>query len=49
MELIEGIGWIMAGFITTLVTLELGWRLAKRHTKQSVGKPTLMKQEVRIQ
>jgi hypothetical protein len=34
MELIENIVWIASGFIATLVSMEIGWRLAsKKHTK----------------
>ena len=50
MEMTESIGWIMTGFISTLVTMEVAWRLAKAHARKvSVTKPTAMKQEVMIQ
>jgi hypothetical protein len=47
MELIENIGWIVVGFITTLVTMELAWKLARRQTKSSITKLVLMKQVAR--
>jgi len=43
MELIENIVWIVGGFITTLVTMELAWKLARRQTKKSITKPILIK------
>jgi hypothetical protein len=51
MEMIESIVWIMTGFISTLVTMEVAWRLAKTRTRKvSVTKPNLaMKQEVMVQ
>ena len=50
MEMIESIVWIMTGFISTLVTMEVAWRLSKAHARKvSVTKPTAMKQEVMIQ
>jgi len=51
MEMIESIVWIMTGFISTLVTMEVAWKLAKTHAgKVSVTKPNLaMKQEVMVQ
>jgi hypothetical protein len=30
MELIEGIVWVLSGFIPTLITMEVAWRLARR-------------------
>ena len=30
MEMSESIIWILSGFIPTLITMELGWRLARR-------------------
>jgi len=45
MEMIEGIVWIMTGFISTLVTMEVAWRLAKTHAR----KVSVMEQEVKIQ
>jgi hypothetical protein len=38
MELIENIVWAIGGFITTLVTMELAWKLAGRHTKSQLLK-----------
>jgi len=50
MEMIESIVWIMTGFISTLVTMEMAWRLEKTHArKESVTKPIAMKQEVMVQ
>jgi len=48
MEIIEDIVWVMTGFISTLVTMELAWRLAKGQTR-NVTKPIAMKQEVEVQ
>jgi hypothetical protein len=40
MEMIESIVWIMTGFSLTLVTMEVGWRLAKAQTKKvSIARP----------
>jgi len=30
MEIFESIGWIVLGFVPTLVTMETGWRIGKR-------------------
>jgi hypothetical protein len=50
MEMIESIVSIMTGFISTLVTMEVAWRLAKIHARKvSVTKPVVMKQEVMVQ
>ena len=50
MEMIESIVWIMTGFISTLVTMEVAWRLAKAQTRKvSIGKPIAMEQEVIVQ
>jgi hypothetical protein len=50
MEMIESIVWIMTGFISTLVTMEIAWRLAKGHTRKvSVTKPIVIEQEVMVQ
>jgi hypothetical protein len=35
MEMIERIVWIMTGFISTLVTMELAWRLAKGQARKA--------------
>ena len=49
-EMIESIGWIMTGFISTLVTMEVAWRLAKAHARKvSVTKPIAIEQEVMVQ
>lgn len=45
MDLIENVALVLSGFITTLVSMEVGWRLASRQTnKKSVSSS---KQEVR--
>jgi hypothetical protein len=50
MEMIEDIVWIMTGFISTLVTMEIAWRLAKAHARRVyVTKPIAMEQEVMVQ
>jgi len=50
MEMIENIVWVMTGFISTLITMELAWRLAKGQTRiVSITKPNAMKQEVMVQ
>jgi hypothetical protein len=47
MEIIESIVWIMTGFSLTLVTMEVGWRLAKVQTRKvSITRPIAMEQEV---
>jgi hypothetical protein len=35
MEMIEGIIWITTGFISTLITMEVAWRLAREQTKRT--------------
>jgi hypothetical protein len=48
MEMIEGVLWIMTGFIPTLVSMELAWKLAKKRVREtSVNKPIAVKQEIR--
>ena len=48
MEMIESIVWTVTGFISTLVTMEVAWRLAKAQARKvSVTKPGAMEQEVR--
>ncbi len=49
MEMIESIVWIMTGFIPTLVTMEVAWRLAKAQTRKVSIKPIAMEQEVEVQ
>jgi hypothetical protein len=49
MEMIEDITWIMTGFIATLLSMEVAWRLARRLAKASITKPIPMEQEVRAQ
>jgi hypothetical protein len=47
MEMIEGILWIMTGFIPTLVFLELASRLAKKRLREpSLNRPITVKQEI---
>ena len=50
MEMIESIVWIMTGFTSTLVTMEVAWRLAKAQVRKvSVTKPIVMTHEVMVQ
>jgi hypothetical protein len=49
MELIESIVWITTGFIATLVTMEVAWRLAKAQTRKVSIKPIAMEQQVEAQ
>lgn len=50
MEMIESIVWIMTGFISTLVTMEVSWRLAKAQPRKvSVIKPRVLEKEVEVQ
>jgi hypothetical protein len=46
MELLESIVWIMTGFSLTLVSMEVGWRLAKTQTRKVSTRPIAMEQEV---
>jgi hypothetical protein len=40
MEMIENIVWIIMGFVNTLATMELSWRLAAKSEKmRSIAKP----------
>jgi predicted Co/Zn/Cd cation transporter (cation efflux family) len=47
MEMIESIVWITTGFISTLVTMEVAWRLAKAQARK-VSKLTAMEQDASI-
>jgi hypothetical protein len=49
MEMIESIVWITTGFISTLVTMEVAWRLAKAQTRKVSIKPIAMEQQVEVQ
>jgi hypothetical protein len=50
MEMMESIVWIMTGFISTLITMEVAWRLGKAHARKvSVTKPSAMEQKVIVQ
>jgi hypothetical protein len=50
MEMIESIFLITTGFISTVITMEVAWKLAREQTKRtSINKPITMKQEVRSQ
>jgi hypothetical protein len=50
MEMMESIVWIMTGFISILITMEVAWRLAKAHARKvSVTKPSAMEQKVMVQ
>ena len=46
MEMIESIVWITTGFISTLATMEVAWRLAKAQTRKVSIKPVVMEQQV---
>jgi len=49
MEMIESIVWIMTGLISTLVPMEVAWRLTKAKTRKvSVTKPITMEQVLDI-
>jgi hypothetical protein len=48
MEILEGVLWIMTGFIPTLVSMELAWRIAKKGVRDPfVNRPIAVKQEIR--
>jgi hypothetical protein len=50
MEMIESIVWMATGFISTVITMEIAWRLARQQTKRTfINKPIAMNQEVRSQ
>jgi hypothetical protein len=49
MEMIESVVWITTGFISTLVTMEVAWRLAKAQTRKVSIKPIAMEQQVEVQ
>ena len=49
MEMIESIVWITTGFISTLATMEVAWRLAKIQTRKVSIKPIAMEQQVEVQ
>jgi hypothetical protein len=36
MELVESLGWIMVGFMPTLLSLEIGYRIGARTRRLSV-------------
>jgi hypothetical protein len=42
MEIIEGIVWIMMGFTSTLLTMEVAWRLARRQAKSTFVNKTIV-------
>jgi len=44
MELIESVVWIVTGFIPTLITMEVGWRLTSKQTKKSISSPNMSRQ-----
>jgi hypothetical protein len=48
MELIENIVWALSGFISTLVAMEIGWRLASRQTKKPTSSPIDKRQKIII-
>jgi hypothetical protein len=35
MEINEGVLWIMMGFIPTLISMDIAWRLAKRQARKA--------------
>lgn len=40
METIESVVWIITGFISTLIGMEIAWRLARKQAKRvSVNEP----------
>ncbi|HXX97958.1 MAG TPA: hypothetical protein VEL11_12680 [Candidatus Bathyarchaeia archaeon] len=48
MEIIECTLWTMTGFIPTLVSMELAWRLSKKRVRDAfVNRPIAVKQEIR--
>lgn len=48
MEMMEAVLWIMTGFIPTLVSMELAWKLAKKRVREaSFNKPIAVKQTIR--
>jgi len=50
MEMLGTIVWMMTGFTSTLVTMEVAWRLAMAQVRKvSVTKPTIMTHEVMVQ
>jgi hypothetical protein len=50
MEVIESIVWIMTGFSLTLVTMEVGWRLAKAQARKvSIARPIAREKEIEVQ
>jgi hypothetical protein len=50
MEIIESIVWILAGFVATLVPMEVAWRLAKAKTRKVfVTKLIAMEQDLIVQ
>jgi hypothetical protein len=44
MEMIEGILWVMTGFIPTLASMEVAWRLAKKQARKA---PIAMAKSIR--
>jgi hypothetical protein len=36
MEILESIAWVLTGFIPTLVSLEIGYRMRARSTSESL-------------
>lgn len=41
MELIKNVVWVLSGFIATLITMEVGWRLANKQTEKSISSPIM--------
>ena len=41
MEIIENLVWLITGFVSTLVTMEVAWRLARRQTNSALVNKTI--------
>jgi hypothetical protein len=50
MEMIENIIWILTGFIPTLVTMEVGWRMGRtKRAKATTGSKYIAMEQVGVQ
>jgi hypothetical protein len=52
MEMIENIVWLMTGFISALVTMEVAWRIAMgqaKREKMTSGSKSIAMEQVRAQ
>ncbi|MFZ0511163.1 MAG: hypothetical protein WAM14_06120 [Candidatus Nitrosopolaris sp.] len=45
--MIESIVWIMIGFIPTLTTMEIAWRIANRRVREEVAINNAVRKKVR--